>query len=32
MKKKKVAFYTLGCKVNFCETEALQTLEKAATP
>lgn len=30
MKKKKVAFYTLGCKVNFCETEALQTLfEKA---
>ena len=23
-------FYTLGCKVNFCETEALQTLfEKA---
>ncbi len=26
MKKKKVAFYTLGCKVNFCETEALQTL------
>ncbi len=30
MKRKKVAFYTLGCKVNFCETEALQTLfEKA---
>ncbi len=30
MKKKRVAFYTLGCKVNFCETEALQTLfEKA---
>ena len=24
--KKKVAFYTLGCKVNFCETEALQSL------
>lgn len=24
--KKKVAFYTLGCKVNFCETEALQVL------
>ena len=28
--KKKVAFYTLGCKVNFCETEALKALfEKA---
>ena len=28
--KKKVAFFTLGCKVNFCETEALQALfEKA---
>ena len=26
MKKKRVAFYTLGCKVNFCETEALQSL------
>ncbi|MBS3943123.1 MAG: tRNA (N(6)-L-threonylcarbamoyladenosine(37)-C(2))-methylthiotransferase MtaB [Dethiobacter sp.] len=25
-KKKKAAFYTLGCKVNFCETEALQAL------
>ncbi|NLA04083.1 MAG: radical SAM protein, partial [Firmicutes bacterium] len=24
--KKKVAFYTLGCKVNFCETGALQSL------
>jgi len=24
--KKKVAFYTLGCKVNYCETEALQEL------
>jgi threonylcarbamoyladenosine tRNA methylthiotransferase MtaB len=28
--KKKVAFYTLGCKVNYCETESLQALfEKA---
>ncbi|MEW5785908.1 MAG: tRNA (N(6)-L-threonylcarbamoyladenosine(37)-C(2))-methylthiotransferase MtaB, partial [Bacillota bacterium] len=28
--RKKVAFYTLGCKVNFCETESLQALfEKA---
>ncbi len=28
--KKKAAFYTLGCKVNFCETESLQVLfEKA---
>ncbi len=28
--KKKVAFVTLGCKVNFCETESLQVLfEKA---
>jgi len=28
--KKKAAFFTLGCKVNFCETEALQVLfEKA---
>lgn len=26
IKKKKAAFYTLGCKVNFCETESLQTL------
>jgi len=26
MKKKKVAFYTLGCKVNYCETESLQSL------
>ncbi len=26
MLKKKVAFYTLGCKVNYCETESLQTL------
>lgn len=24
--KKKVAFYTLGCKVNYCETESLQNL------
>lgn len=24
--KKKAAFYTLGCKVNFCETESLQEL------
>ena len=24
--QRKVAFYTLGCKVNFCETEALQSL------
>jgi threonylcarbamoyladenosine tRNA methylthiotransferase MtaB len=30
MKAKKVAFFTLGCKVNYCETEAMQTLfEKA---
>ncbi len=28
--KKKAAFFTLGCKVNFCETESLQVLfEKA---
>ncbi len=26
IKKKKAAFYTLGCKVNFCETESLQAL------
>ena len=26
MNRKKVAFFTLGCKVNFCETEALQSL------
>ena len=26
MNGKKVAFFTLGCKVNFCETEALQAL------
>ncbi len=26
MRKKKVAFFTLGCKVNFCETESLQAL------
>ncbi len=24
--KKKAAFFTLGCKVNYCETEALQAL------
>lgn len=24
--KKRVAFYTLGCKVNFCESESLQSL------
>ncbi len=24
--KKKAAFYTLGCKVNFCETESLKAL------
>lgn len=24
--KKKAAFFTLGCKVNFCETESLQVL------
>ena len=24
--KKKAAFYTLGCKVNYCETESLQAL------
>lgn len=24
--KKKVAFYTLGCKVNYCESESLQAL------
>ncbi len=24
--KKKAAFFTLGCKVNFCETESLQAL------
>lgn len=28
--KKKIAFYTLGCKVNFCETEALQELFEQA--
>ncbi len=28
--KKKVAFFTLGCKVNFCETEALQVLFERA--
>jgi threonylcarbamoyladenosine tRNA methylthiotransferase MtaB len=26
IRKKKAAFYTLGCKVNFCETESLQAL------
>lgn len=26
MRGKRVAFYTLGCKVNYCETEALQSL------
>ena len=28
--KKKAAFYTLGCKVNYTETEALQTLFEQA--
>jgi threonylcarbamoyladenosine tRNA methylthiotransferase MtaB len=28
--KKKVAFYTLGCKVNYCETESLQNLFEEA--
>ncbi|MFU8794538.1 MAG: tRNA (N(6)-L-threonylcarbamoyladenosine(37)-C(2))-methylthiotransferase MtaB [Dethiobacteria bacterium] len=28
--KKKAAFYTLGCKVNYCETESLQTLFEQA--
>ena len=28
--KKKAAFYTLGCKVNYCETEALQALFEQA--
>jgi len=28
--KKKAAFYTLGCKVNYCETEALQELFEQA--
>jgi len=28
--KKKAAFFTLGCKVNFCETEALQALFEQA--
>jgi threonylcarbamoyladenosine tRNA methylthiotransferase MtaB len=28
--KKKAAFFTLGCKVNYCETEALQTLFEEA--
>jgi threonylcarbamoyladenosine tRNA methylthiotransferase MtaB len=28
--KKKAAFFTLGCKVNFCETESLQTLFEQA--
>lgn len=28
--KKKAAFFTLGCKVNFCETESLQTLFEEA--
>lgn len=27
---KRVAFYTLGCKVNFCETESLQALFEQA--
>lgn len=27
---KKAAFYTLGCKVNYCETEALQALFEEA--
>ncbi len=26
MRKKRIAFYTLGCKVNYCESEALQSL------
>jgi threonylcarbamoyladenosine tRNA methylthiotransferase MtaB len=28
--KKKAAFFTLGCKVNFCETESLQMLFEQA--
>lgn len=28
--KKKAAFYTLGCKVNFCETESLKVLFEQA--
>ena len=28
--KKKAAFYTLGCKVNYCETESLQALFEQA--
>ncbi|MDW7738911.1 MAG: tRNA (N(6)-L-threonylcarbamoyladenosine(37)-C(2))-methylthiotransferase MtaB [Bacillota bacterium] len=28
--KKKAAFYTLGCKVNFCETESMQVLFERA--
>ena len=28
--KKKAAFYTLGCKVNYCETESLQVLFEQA--
>jgi len=28
--KKKAAFFTLGCKVNFCETESLQVLFEQA--
>ncbi len=28
--KKKAAFFTMGCKVNFCETEALQVLFEQA--
>ncbi len=28
--KKKAAFFTLGCKVNFCETESLQVLFEEA--
>lgn len=28
--KKKAAFFTLGCKVNFCESEALQVLFEEA--
>ncbi len=28
--RKKAAFYTIGCKVNYCETEALQALFEQA--
>ncbi|HOB86319.1 MAG TPA: tRNA (N(6)-L-threonylcarbamoyladenosine(37)-C(2))-methylthiotransferase MtaB [Bacillota bacterium] len=28
--KKRVAFYTLGCKVNYCETESLEALFRQA--